>query len=210
MKREIQSSNEQVRKELYCRSEYLKTIGDFTRYIHKEYIEPSDRRALILIACDGTIGGSQEGISHMLLGNKVMQVEALASVMNDERMADTFRMARVMSARDGDLQEEIKHEKKDRRYLYFLSVMAALWTVGVVIFTLTGIFHWSMGIANMIFMAIVWLRIWSSISETNRRIRNLSKEAKDDALERLKMNMAKMFAFMDCASREVGDDDDDE
>ena len=209
MERKIQSQDEQLRKELCSRSEYLKTIGDFTRYIYKEYIEQSEGRSLLLIASDATIGGSQQGTSHMLLGSKVMQVKALASVMNDERMAEVFRMARVMSARDGDLREEIRHQKKFRRYFYFVSAVAALWTLVVVVLTLVGVFHWAIGITNMILMAGVCLSIWRNISEINRHIRNLTSEAKDDALERLKMNMAKMFAFMDCASREVGDDDDE-
>lgn len=209
MERQIHFPDEQTHKEIRSRSEFIKTIEDFTKYIHKEYLAQSADRSLLICASDGTIGNSQMAMSHVMLGDTSMSVRALKDMMDDPHAEDVFRMARVMSAISGDLDDEIKHQKKFLRHFYFVGAMAGIWTGVFMALTVFGVFHWWVCIINLLLMATVYLNVWRGVSEISRRIGNLRKETKADAVERVKMGMAKLLTFLEHARPDKNEDDDE-
>ena len=116
---------QQVRQQ----SEFLKRVHDFAEYMHKEYIAESDgEMSLFISANDSTLGDDKIGRMQCVMGQEALVVTGLASFMEEGENRELFRAARRMADDYDDLPQRRKELRRQRRVLYTLISITALWT----------------------------------------------------------------------------------
>lgn len=205
----IDNRQTQETAEVRENSEFIKTIESFARYMHKEYIEDSDGRSLMISACDRFTDDSQGGMMHIMLGNKTMITAGLASMMRQDGLGDMFRMARIVSTDDDDMSDVINSKCHRLRKLYVISAFSALWTLCVVGFLIVGIANWITTISNLLLLTYLGFILFREIRPLRRQIARLKAADREEQEARMKHRMFTFFNEMVRRTMMNDDDDDD-
>ena len=189
------------------KSEFIKRVDDFASYMQKEYIDEGSERSLLISAGDRSIGDSQGGMAHILLGDKTLTTAGLVSMMQHDGFSDLFRMARIVSADYEDLDEVISGRRRRLRMLYGTAGMSALWTLCIIGFQIVGVAHWITTISNLLLMACAGFMLWREIRSLRRQIARMKATDRKEHEARMKH---RMDTFFDELLRRVKMDDDDD
>lgn len=191
------------------RSEFIKRIEDFAKFMEKEYIDDSYERSLLISATDRSIGESQGGMMHIAVGNKTLTTAGLASMMQQEGFDEMFRMARVVSTDDDDISDVIRDKRHRLHVDYGIAVILGVWTLCIVAIGVAGIMHWVLTITNLALMAFTWLNVWREIRPLRRQIGRLEVSCQKDRKERTRRKMeALLFDSLRHLTRQDNDDDE--
>ena len=190
------------------RSEFIKRIEDFAKFMEKEYIDDSDERSLLISATDRSIGESQGGMMHIAVGDKTLTTAGLASMMQQDGFDEMFRMARVVSTDDDDISDVIRDKRHRLHVDYGIAVILGVWTLCIVAIGVAGIMHWVLTITNLALMAFTWLNVWREIRPLRRQIGRLEASCQKDRIERTRRKMeALLFDSLRHLTRQDNDDD---
>ena len=191
------------------RSEFIKRIDDFAKFMEKEYIDDSDERSLLISATDRSIGESQGGMMHIAVGNKTLTTAGLASMMQQEGFDEMFRMARIVSTDDDDISDVIRDKRHRLHVDYGIAVILGVWTLSIVAIGVAGIMHWVLTITNLALMGFTWLNVWREIRPLHRQIGRLEASYQQDHKERTRRKMeALLFDSLRHLTRQDKDDDE--
>lgn len=206
--KKIRQNNEPLHEEIRKRSDYIKQIHDFAKYMEKEYeLESTDDRSLLICAADKTLGDGEVGAAHIMLGDIDLTTASVSSMMEQEKMGIIFRMARIMAeVTHDDLGDLVFVRHRHLRRLYWSAAGVAAWTLCVVALQVVGIANWITTVSNLILMAWVNWLVWREIGNVKYDIYRLDKTRNEEFRERKKMQREKVFDVL----RQVSDDDDDE
>lgn len=205
-----QTNNVEQSSKVCESSEYIKQVKNFANYIHKEYIEQSDERILLICAADNDVPGTQGCMTHILTGNKQLGVTAVSEMMRQEEFNLLFRMARVMNNDDEDFADVINIKRRHLRRLYALAVVELLWTLSLIAFLIFGISNWISTISNLLLMVLVGYYLSGEISKIRRQIKGLQNECKDDRAAKAAHSLATFFEMLKRKLQENDTDDEDE
>lgn len=205
-----QTNNVEQSSNVCERSEYIKQVKDFASYIHKEYIEQSDERILLICAADNDVPGTQGCMTHILTGNKQLGVTAVSEMIREKEFNLLFRMARVMNNDDEDFADVIHIKRRHLRRLYALAVVELLWTLSLIAFLIFGISNWISTISNLLLMVLVGYYLSGEISKIRRQIKGLQNECKDDRAAKAAHSLATFFEMLKRKLQENDTDDEDE
>jgi len=191
------------------RSEFIKRIEDFAKFMEKEYIDDGDERSLLISATDRSIGESQGGMMHIAVGNKTLTTAGLASMMQQEGFDEMFRMARIVSTDDDDISDVIRDKRHRLHVDYGIAVILGVWTLSIVAIGVAGIMHWVLTITNLALMGFTWLNVWREIRPLHRQIGRLEASYQQDHKERTRRKMeALLFDSLRHLTRQDKDDDE--
>lgn len=148
------------------KSEFIKRIEDFARYIAPEYITESDNpRSLCIIAADCLDKESgRHAMAHIMVGNDRVGRCALRSMMEDN---DTFAAhVHELCDDDGgnrsveDIDEEIARKQKRLKISMWACVVIGVWMGLLIALQVMGVANWMSTVSNMLLMAwTTWLVI---------------------------------------------------
>ena len=196
-------------QDLRQRSEFIRRVEDFARFMQKEYIDESDDTALLMCAIDRSIGGDQAGAANIVLGEKDLMVRGLSEMMGDERMRMLFRVARAASSdEEGGLSEAIAERRSRLRTFYRYAVMCGLWAAVLIALGVAGIMHWTITITNLFLMALCGLQTYREIRDQRRRLARLLATERKDFQDKAAHRMVTLFAQMQSRMRRGEDEDD--
>ena len=205
-----QTNNVEQSSNVCERSEYIKQVKDFASYIHKEYIEQSDERILLICAADNDVPGPHGCITHILTGNKQLGVTAVSEMIREKEFNLLFRMARVMNNDDEDFADVIHIKRRHLRRLYAWVSVLALWSLGILILQLMGAGDWFSTITNILVMIIACSTVCWQIATIRRQIKGLQNECKDDRAAKAAHSLATFFEMLKRKLQENDTDDEDE
>ena len=191
------------------KSEFIKRIEDFARYMQKKYIEPDGGRSLLISAGDRNLdGGETGGMAHIVLGDRTMNTAAIASMAKQECFCEMFRTANLVSTEsEEDMAAAIRSKRGRLRFCYGAAAVLGAWTLGIVAMGVTGVMHWSLMLANLMLLAIVWLNLWREIRPLRRRIARLEGQERE-ARTRREMEAMLLDSLRRMIQRDEEDDDD--
>jgi hypothetical protein len=176
--------------------------------MQKEYINNCDDRSLLICAVDGSIGNSQGGMMHLMLGSRVLATTGLASMMQQEGFDRVFSMARVTSTDDYYTEDAITSKRRQLRKLYGMAGFAAFWVLFILGFQIAGIGNLITTVSNLLLMAYIGLVLYREIMPLRRQIARLKTTISEEKEARLKHRLATFFGEM--MRRSQMDDNDDE
>ncbi len=192
------------------KSEFIRCVHDFARYMQKEYIDVSDGRSLLITACDRDIDGcTKGGMAHIILGNAMLNTAAIASMMREESMADMFRTARIANTED-DMSVEIAAKRKRLRTLYVTSALIALWTLCLVGLLAWGVAGWVSTVTNMLLMGYMGYLIFGEIRPLRRQIARMKASDREERKARVKQEEDALEEFFGMLRRRMEQDGDDD
>lgn len=195
-------------RDLCQRSEFIRRVEDFARYMQKEYIDDDDDMALLVCAIDRSIGGDQVGAANIVLGEKDLMVRGLSEMMGDQRMRMLFRVARAASSDvDGGLSEVIAERRSRLRTFYRYAAMCGLWAAVLIAFGVAGIVHWTITITNIFLMSLYGLLTYREIREQRRRLARLLATERKDLEDKAAHRMATMISQMQSRMRHGEDEE---
>lgn len=197
---------QQVRQQ----SEFLKRVHDFAEYIHKEYIAESDGEMSLLInANDGTLGDDKVGRMQCVMGREALVVKGLASMMKEGDNRELFRAARRMADDYDDLPQRRKELRRQRRVLYTLMTVSALWASAIILLQVFGIGNWITTVSNLLLMTFVGLQLWSFRDGLNRKLARLREDESDHRRNMIERGIGEaMQRFLSKFRREQDDDEE--
>lgn len=175
------------------RSEFIKRIEDFVNYMQKEYIDGCDGRSLMISAGDRSLGDSQGGMAHIMLGDRDMNTAGLASMMRQDGFSDIFRMARIVSADDDSMGDVISSKRRRLHVDYGIAAMLVVWTLCIVAMSIAGIMHWVLTLTNLALMAFTLLNVWREIRPLRRQVARLKAAEREEQEARTRHKMAALF-----------------
>lgn len=193
------------------RSEYLKCVTDFSRYILKEHIEASDgEKALLIVACDSTMNENGIGSVQCVLGRGWLVSTGLAQAMKDSDNSSIFRMARRMADDYGDLSERRKKLRRKRRMFYLMTSVTALWTCCIIAFQILGIAEWITTVSNLLLMAFAGSQLWAYHTLLKHKFASLERDESDHLRNMIERGIGEaMQRILGKLHSEQDDDDDD-
>ena len=197
---------QQVRQQ----SEFLKRVHDFAEYMHKEYIAESDgEMSLFISANDSTLADDKVGRMQCVMGQEALVVTGLASFMGEGENREIFRVARRMADDYADLPQRRKELRRQRRVLYTLISITALWTCGIVLFQVFVIANWITTVSNLLLMTFVGLQLWSFRTNLRRELARLHEDESDHRRNMIERGIGEaMQRFFSKFHREQDDDEE--
>lgn len=192
------------------KSEFIKRIEDFANYMQKEYIDDCEGRSLLISAGDRSLGDSQGGMAHIMLGDRAMNTAGLASMMRQDGFDDVFRMARIVSTDDDSMGDVISSKRRRLRILYGMAALSAFWTLCIVGFQIVGIGNWITTVSNLLLTAYIFFILWREILPLRRQVARLKAAEREEQEARKKRKMAALFFESLHHLMQRDDDDDDE
>ena len=169
-------------REVRRQSEFLKRVHDFAKYMHKEYIAESDgEMSLFISANDSTLADDKVGRMQCVMGSEALVTTGLASLMEDGDSRELFRAARRMADDYDDLPQRRKELRRQRRVLYTLMTVSALWACAIILLRVFGIVDWINTITNSILTAFVGLQLWSFGIDLRHKTARLREDESDHA-----------------------------
>ena len=195
-------------KELRERSEFIKRVTDFAQYMQKEYVDGSDGElAMMICASDRSIGDDRAGAAHIVMGGRATMTAAVASMMQEERMGEIFRVARMVAGDAQSIKGNVGGLRRRLRTFYCLAGLTALWTLCIVGFQVVGIANWITTVSNLLLMAFVGVQLYGMIRDLRWKVKSIEAEQERDRRERMQMGMA---AFAEMLKRIAASADDEE
>ena len=197
-------------REVRRQSEFLKRVHDFAKYMHKEYIAESDgKMSLFISASDSTLGDDKVGRLQCVMGSEALVVTGLASLMEEDNNRELFRAARRMADDYDDLPQRRKELRRQRRVLYTLMTVSALWVCAIILLRVFGIVDWINTISNSILTAFVGLQLWSFGIDLRHKTALLREDESDHAHYVADRKLEEiMRQFINKFRREQDDDDE--
>ncbi len=197
---------QQVRRQ----SEFLKRVHDFAAYMHKEYISESDgEMSLFISANDGTLGDDKVGRMQCVMGSEALVVTGLASLMEQGDNRELFRAARRMADDYDDLPERRKDLQRQRRMLYTLMTVSALWACAIILLQVFGVANWITTVSNLLLMTFVGLQLWSFRADLNYKLARLHEDESDHRRNMIERGIGEaMQRFLSKFRREQDDDEE--
>ena len=169
-------------REVRRQSEFLKRVHDFAKYMHKEYIAESDgEMSLFISANDSTLADDKVGRMQCVMGSETLVATGLAAMMEDGDSRELFRAARRMADDYDDLPQRRKELRRQRRVLYTLITVSALWACVIILLRVFGIVDWINTITNSILTAFVGLQLWSFGIDLRHKTARLREDESDHA-----------------------------
>ena len=196
-------------EDLRKRSEFIKRVYDFARFMQSEHIDNGDR-AMLICAIDGEVGEGRAGMAQIVLGEPRMVTAGLSSMMSEERTSHIFRAARAASAmEDSSLEDAISEKRKKQRTLYGYSVLVGVWAVALVAFWVAGIANWITSVSNLLLVSFYAFMLYILIRDNRRQLKRLKIKENQEMKDKVDYRMAKMFN--EIASRmHLNDENDDD
>ena len=196
---------QQVRQQ----SEFLKRVHDFAEYMHKEYIsENGCEMSLLINASDGTLG-NKVGRMQCVMGQEALVVTGLASFMEEGENRELFRAARRMADDYDDLPQRRKDLQRQRRVLYTLMTVSALWACTIILLQVFGIGSWITTISNLLLMTFIGLQLWSFRADLRHKLARLHEDEIDHRRNMIERGIGEaMQRFFSKFRREQDDDEE--
>lgn len=197
---------QQVRQQ----SEFLKRVHDFAEYMQKEYIAESDgEMSLFISANDGTLGDDKIGRMQCVMGREALVVTGLASFMEEGDNREMFRVARRMADDYYDLPQRRKELRRQRRVLYTLISITALWTCCIILFQVFGIGNWITTVTNLLLATFIGLQLWSFRADLRRKLARFREDESDHQRNMIERGIGEaMQRFFSKFQREQDDDEE--
>lgn len=199
-------------REVRQQSEFLKRVHDFAGYMQKEYISESDgEMSLFISASDGTLGDDKVGRMQCVMGREALVATGLASLMEDGDSRGLFRAARRMADDYDDLPKRRKELRHQRRALYTLMTVSALWTCAIILLQMFGVANWITTVSNLLLMTFIGLQLWSFGIDLRHKTVRLREDESDHRRNMIERGIGEaMQRFFSKFRREQDDDDDEE
>lgn len=197
-------------REVRRQSEFLKRVHDFAEYMQKEHIAESDcEMSLFISASDSTLGDDKVGRMQCVMGSDALVITGLASWLEDGGHREMFRAARRMADDYDDLSKRRKELRRQRRVLYTLMTVSALWACAIILFQVFGIGNWITTVSNLLLMIYVGLQLWSFGIDLRRKTTRLREDESDHAHYVADRKLEEiMRQFINKFRREQDDDDE--
>lgn len=193
------------------RSEFLKCVSDFAKFMHKEYINESDGgMSLFISASDSTIEEDRIGRVQCVMGQQHLIVSGLASLMEDGDNRDIFREARRAADDYDDLPERRKELRRQRRVLYALAGATVLWACAIILLRVFGIVDWINTITNSILTDFVGMQLWSFGIDLRHKAACLREDEHDHQRNLTERDLGEIMQRFISKLRKEQDDDDEE
>lgn len=198
---------QQVRQQ----SEFLKQVSDFAEFMNKEYINDSDgEMSLFISADDSTLGENRVGRVQCVMGQQWMVATGLASWLKDVDHREIFRAARRMADDYDDLPERRKELRRQRRVLYTLMTVSALWACAIILFQVFDIANWITTVSSLLLMTYVGLQLWSFRADLNRKLARFREDESDHRRNMIERGIGEaMRRFFSKFQREQDDDEEE-
>lgn len=169
-------------REVRRQSEFLKRVHDFAAYMHKEYISESNgEMSLFISASDGTLGDDKVGRMQCVMGSEALVVTGLASLMEQGDNRKLFRAARRMADDYGDLPQRRKELRRQRRALYTLMIVSALWVCAIILLQVFGVADWITTVTNLLLATFIGLQLGSFCADLRRKLARFREDESDHA-----------------------------
>ena len=169
-------------REVRRQSEFLKRVHDFAEYMQKEYIAESDGEiSLFISASDSTLGDDKVGRLQCVMGSEALVVTGLASLMEEGDNRELFRAARRMADDYGDLPQRRKELRRQRRVLYTLMTVSALWVCVIILLQVFGVADWITTVTNLLLATFIGLQLWSIRADLRRKFARFREDESDHA-----------------------------
>lgn len=197
---------QQVRQQ----SEFLRRVHDFAEYMQKEYIAESDgEMSLFISAGDSTLGENGVGRVQCVMGQQWMVASGLASWLEDGDHREIFRAARRMTDDYDDLPERRKDLQRQRRVLYVLMTVSALWACAIILLQVFGVANWITTVSNLLLMTFIGLQLWSFRADLRRKLARLREDESDHRRNMIERGAREaMQRFFSKFHREQDDEDE--
>lgn len=197
---------QQVRQQ----SEFLKRVHDFAEYMHKEYISESDgEMSLFISASDGTLGDDKVGRMQCVMGREALVVTGLASWLEDGEHREMFRVARRMADDYDDLPQRRKELRRQRRVLYTLMTISALWACAIILLQVFGVANRITTVSNLLLMIFIGLQLWSFRANLRHKLARLREDESDHRHNMIERGIGEaMRQFFSKFHREQDDDEE--
>lgn len=197
---------QQVRQQ----SEFLKRVHDFAEYMHKEYIsENGGEMSLLINASDGTMGDDRVGRVQCVMGRDTLVITGLASWLEDGGHREMFRVARRMADDYDDLPQRRKELRRQRRVLYTLMTVSALWACAIILLQVFGVANWITTVSNLLLMTFIGLQLWSFRADLRRKLARLREDESDHRRNMIERGIGEaMQRFLSKFRREQDDDEE--
>lgn len=210
-KMDIKSNCESAEaQEVQQRSEFIKRVNDFARFMQKEYIEECDGElALMLCAMDKNVGDGKAGAAHIVLGGRMTMTAAVASMMQQDGMGEIFRVARMAAGEMKSEHRDIEGLRRKLRVGYGMVGLMVFWTLCLIGLQVWGVANWITTVSNLLLMVYLGYQLWHTIRDQRRTLKRIEEEEKNERRERLDRAMGMFSAMLkDIANRMNGDDDE--
>ena len=197
-------------QEIRQRSEFLKRVSDFAEFMHKEYINDSDgKMSLFISAGDSTLGENGVGRVQCVMGQQWMVASGLASRLEDGGHREIFHQARRMADDYDDLPQRRKELSRQRRVLYTLMTVSALWACAIILFQVFGIANWITTVSNLLLMTFIGLQLWAFRADLNLKPARLREDESDHRRNMIERGIGEaMQRFFSKFQREQDDEDE--
>lgn len=171
------------------KSEFLKRVDDFARYMNMEYIDGSDDLSLMICAGDRSMdGASKSGMAHIMLGSQVMNTAALDSMLREDGFGDVMKIARLVNAgTDDDMDTAIRYKRRRLHIDIGIAVLLVVWTLCLIAMGVFGVMHWAMTLSNLALMAFTWLGVLREIRPLWRQVARLEADAREERKSRMEL-----------------------
>lgn len=191
-------------------SEFLKRVHDFAEYMQKEYIAESDGEMSLLInASDGTLGDDKVGRMQCVMGREALVITGLASWLEDGEHCELFRAARRMADDYDNLPQRRKELRRQRRVLYTLMTVSALWACAIILLQVSGMGNWITTVSNLLLMTFVGLQLWSFRAGLNRKLARFREDESDHRRNMIERGIGEaMQRFFNKFHREQDDEEE--
>lgn len=197
---------QQVRQQ----SEFLKRVYDFAEYMHKEYIAESDgEMSLFISANDSTLADDKVGRMQCVMGSEALVVTGLASLMVEGDSRELFRAARRMADDYDDLPQRRKELRRQRRVLYTLMTVSALWACAIILLQVFGVADWITTVSNLLLTTFIGLQLWSFRADLRRKLARLREDESDHRRNMIERGIGEaMQRFFNKFHREQDDEEE--
>ena len=197
-------------QEVRQQSEFLKRVSDFAEFMHKEYINDSDgEMSLFISAGDSTLGENGVGRVQCVMGQQWMVASGLASWLEDGGHREIFHQTRRMADDYDDLPQRRKELRRQRRVLYTMMIVSALWVCAIILFQVFGIVNWITTVSNLLLMTYAGLQLWSFRADLKRKLARLREDESDHLRNMIERGVGEaMQRFFSKFHREQDDDEE--
>lgn len=196
-------------REVRRQSEFLKRVHDFAEYMHKEYIAESDGEISLFISANDSTLGDKVGRLQCIMGSEALVVTGLASLMEEGDNRELFRAARRMADDYDDLPQRRKELRRQRRALYVLMTVSALWVCAIILLQVFGVADWITTVTNLLLATFIGLQLWSFRADLRRKLARFREDESDHAHYVADRKLEEiMRQFINKFHREQDDDDE--
>lgn len=162
--------------EVVQKSEFVKRIVDFTRYMKKEYMDDDGERSLLVAALDNTVQGVPPIGTFIALGKKRLVVANLACAFQQEEAAEILRLASQAAGETDTGHLDAGVLRRHLLYGYVIASVVVLWMLFIVGMQVAGISNWITTVTNLFLMSYVLYVVVRSVLVQRRTLRCLEEE----------------------------------